>query len=422
MSAASPSRSYRGRVLTPVPAPGALVPPLRFIEDGVVVVGRDGHIVSVEPWSAAAPRPALDLHPRVIAPGFADVHVHFPQTRVIGRAVGPLLDWLATAVFPEEQRFSDEAYAREVAADMYGSMLSFGTTCAGVYATSSPAAARVAFDGARSAGVLAQIGLVLMDRGAPEGLLVPLERALSDLAGLLERHRGDDHLRLAVTPRFALACSPELLAGGAAFAAEHGLLLQTHLSENGAECEATLAAFPGASDYLGVYEASGVAGERALYAHAIHLSESEWDRIARSGARIAHCPDSNAFLGSGRMRLREALRRGIPVGLGSDVAAGRTFDMRRVAASAYDTALAERAPVSPDELFSLATWSGANVLGFGDRTGALTPGRRADFTVIDVPGYARARDDVLGHLLFASDAAPIVWTCLGGCRASLDTV
>lgn len=414
-------RAFRGRILTPVPAPGALVPPLRFEEDGVIVTGDDGRILAVEPFSPAAPRPVLDLHPHVLVPGFTDAHVHFPQTRAIGCAVGPLLDWLDSTIFPEEQRFSAEAYAREVAGEFYGRMLSFGTTCAGIYATSSPVATRVAFEAAARAGMLAQIGLVLMDRGAPDGLLVPRARALADLAELLAERRGDDRVRLAVTPRFALSCSPELLAGAAAFADRHGLLMQTHLSENPSECEATLAAFPGARDYLGVYESFGLAGDRALFAHAIHLSESEWERLAAGGSRLAHCPDSNAFLGSGRMRLREALRRGIRTGLGSDVAAGRTFDMRRIAASAYDTALAERAPVSPEELFALATWGGADVLGFGDQAGALTPGRRADFAVIDVPAYARVRDDVLRHVLFASDATPVVRTYLAGRRADLDT-
>lgn len=422
MSAERRPTSYRGRILTAVPAPGVLVPEVRFEEDGVIVVGAGGEVLAVERFSRAAPRPALDLHPHVLVPGFTDAHVHLPQTRVVGCAVGPLLDWLDHTIFPEEQRFSDEAYAREVAGEFYRRMLSFGTTCAGVYATSSAVATRVAFEGAGRAGMLAQIGLVLMDRGAPEGLLVQRDRAIADLAGLLERHRDDPCLRLAVTPRFALSCSPELLAAAAAFAAENRLLVQTHLSENVSECEATLAAFRGAPDYFGVYEAFGLTGERSLFAHAIHLSESEWDRVARGGSRLVHCPDSNAFLGSGRMRLREALRRGVRVGLGSDVAAGRTFDMRRIAASAYDTALAERDPVSPEELFALATWGGADVLDFGDRAGALTPGRRADFAVIDVPEYARSRDDVLRHVLFASDATPVVRTYVGGRRVDLDTV
>lgn len=409
-------RCFRGRVLTPVPAPAgaAGLPPLRFEEDGVVVVDRDGLIVAVEPFSRSAPALALDLHPHVLVPGFSDAHLHFPQTRAIGSATGPLLDWLDRTIFPEEQRFSEEAYAREVAGEFYGRLLSAGTTCAGIYATSSPVATRVAFERAASAGLLAQIGLVLMDRGAPDPLLVPRGQALADLAALLAAHGDHDRLRLAVTPRFALSCTPELLQDAARFAADNALLVQTHLSENTGECDATLAAFPGSADYLGVYERFGLAGERSLFAHAIHLSPSEWDRLAASRSRLVHCPDSNFFLGSGRMRLREALRRAIPVGLGSDVAAGRTFDMRRIAASAYDTALAERDPVTPEELFSLVTWGGAAVLGFGDRTGALTPGRRADMAVLAVPGYAKSADDVLRHALFASDATPVVRTYLAG--------
>lgn len=414
MSTSKTLRSFRARILTPEPSAKEHVPPLRFEEDAVLVVAASGEIVSVEPFSSAAPGPVLDLRPCVIAPGFVDAHVHFPQARVVGRAVGPLLDWLETTIFPEEQRFSDEAYAREVAAEFFPRLAELGTTAAGVYATSSPIAARVAFEAAKEVGLLAQIGLVLMDRGAPDRLLVPEDRAVADLVDLLVRCGGDDRVRLAVTPRFALSCSPGLLARAAAFAAENRLLLQTHLSENMAECEATLAAFPGARDYLGVYEAAGISGERALFAHAIHLSESELLRIQAAGSKIVHCPDSNAFLGSGRMRLADMLRRRIQVGLGSDVAAGRTLDMRRIAASAYDTALAEGDPVSPETVFALATWGGAQVLGLGARTGALTPGRRADFVVIDVPSYTRSKADVLSHLVFDSDTTKVARTYLAG--------
>jgi guanine deaminase len=413
-------RAYRGRVLTPVPAGGARVPELRFLEDGVVIVGPSGLIESVEPASPNAPRPALDLHPHLIVPGFADAHVHYPQTRVVGAATGGLLDWLERTVFPEEMRFGDAAYAGEVAGEFFGKLRAAGTTCAGIYATSSPVSAAVAMERAEAIGMLAQVGLVLMDRGAPEGLLVPRERALADQAALLAAHGGPD-VRPAVTPRFALSCSRELLRDAGAFAAERRLFVQTHLSENEGEIAATRAAFPEAPDYFGVYEEAGLAGERSLFAHAIHLSPREWDAVAGTRSPLVHCPDSNLFLGSGRMRLREALRRGIRVALGSDVGAGRTFDMRRIAAAAYDTALAERDPVSPEELFSLATWCGAEALGFGDRAGALTPGRRADFAVLDVPAHARSQHDVLGHALFASDATPVVRTYLAGRLSSPST-
>ncbi|MFO0587215.1 MAG: guanine deaminase [Polyangiaceae bacterium] len=415
--ACGPFRSYRGRIVTPVPSEEAgapWVPPLRFLEDGVLVVDAAGRIAAVEAFSSDAPGPVLDLRPHLIAPGFVDAHVHFPQARVIGSATGPLLDWLDRTVFPEEARFSDEAYAREVAAEFFGRMIACGTTSAGVYASSSPAATRVAFEACVESGMLAQIGLVLMDRGAPSNLVVPRDRAMADLAALHAARGQGAGPELAVTPRFALSCSRELLADAGEFAARHGLCVQTHLSENLGEIEATRAAFPEAPDYLGVYEAAGLVGERSLFAHAIHLAPREWERLAATRSCIVHCPDSNLFLGSGRMQLREALRRGIRTALGSDVAAGRTLDMRRIASAAYDTALAERAPVTTEELWSLATWCGADVLGFGDRTGALTPGRRADFVVIDVPLRARSLADLLGQALFASDVTRVVRTFLSG--------
>ncbi len=408
-------RSIRARILTPVPGEKwSASAPLQFVEDGLIGLSADGNIVSVGPYLPGARGPILDLHPHVVVPGFSDAHVHFPQTRVIGSASGPLLEWLKQTVFPEEQRFSEEAYAAAVSDELFDRMFACGTTTAGIYASSSPVSMRVLFERAKKTKMFAQLGLVLMDRAAPNDLVVSCDVALSHLTELLSSFSGHETLRLAVTPRFALSCSWEFLLKAAQFASKNGLFVQTHLSENLAECEATLVAFPGAQDYFGVYESAGLAGPRSLFAHGIHLSEAEKARIVGTDSAIIHCPDSNFFLGSGQMGLRDLLNRGIRVGLGSDVAAGRTFDMRKVAASAYDTALLKGAPVSPKELFVLATWGGASVLGFGALTGALTPGRRADMAVIAVPEYAKSEADVLGHVLFASDSAPCVRTYMAG--------
>ncbi|MBK8255102.1 MAG: guanine deaminase [Polyangiaceae bacterium] len=411
------ARSYRGRVLTTRPEQSVFKTHLE--EDGVVVVGADGTILFVGPYSNNVPHPVVDFHPHVITPGFADVHVHYPQTRVMGRATGPLLDWLSNTVFPEESKFVDSAYADKVANEFYAHLIASGTTCAGIYATSSKSATQTAIQHALNVGIAAQVGLVLMDRGAPDALVVSREQALSDLAQLLNFTAGNERVKLAVTPRFALSCTPELLREAGHFAAQNKLLVQTHLSENVEECRATLAAFPGCADYLSVYESAGLVHDQALFAHAIHLSDSEVERMARAGAKVAHCPDSNLFLGSGTMLLRALLSAGIKVGLGSDVAAGRTFDMRRIAASAYDVALLQKAPVSLEELFALLTFGGAQVLGFGDTRGALTAGRMGDFLVIDVPEYTRQKSDILGQLLFASDTCKVIRTYLSGKKPNL---
>jgi len=391
-------RGYRGRVLTPHGNAGAV----RFLDDGLLVV-EAGRIVSVGPYSAdAATFAVLDLRPAVLLPGFVDAHLHYPQTRVIGSASGPLLDWLDHTVFPEEARFQDEAYARIVATELTARLLAAGTTTSAIFSSSSELATNVLFEALDHAGLRAVAGLTLMDQACPEAVRVPADEALAACERLLARWHGHDSGRLAfaVTPRFALSCSRALMEGAAKLAKDHDLLVQTHIAENPAEGSAVIAAHPWASDYLGIYEQTGLLGPRTVLAHAIHLSASEWDRVAALGVSIAHCPDSNFFLGSGRMRLDEAMSRGVTVGLGSDVAAGRSFDMRRAMAHAYDNALALGRGVTPGRLLTLATLGGASALGLGAETGSLEPGKSADFIAVSLPAYAETEAAILGQLAF----------------------
>ena len=74
--------------------------------------------------------------------------------------------------------------------------------------------------------------------------------------------------------------------------------------------------FPEALDYVDVYDRAGGLSERAVLAHAVHLSDRELDRLVESGARVAHCPASNLFLASGVMPLGRYLEAGLPVGPG----------------------------------------------------------------------------------------------------------
>jgi guanine deaminase len=392
------ARVYRGRLCTPLSAGG-----IAYADDALVTV-EDGRIESVRPFHEALLGKSLvyDLRPAVIVPGFVDAHVHYPQTRVIGRAGAPLLAWLEGTVFPEEARFASEAYAREVAASFVAALAAAGTTTASVYGSSHEGATSVLFEALAASGLRALAGPTLMDQRCPEALRVPPEEALPALERLGARWHGHDggRLQLAVTPRFALSCSRPLMEGAARVAAVHLLLIQTHLSEQPEEGAAVLAEHPFASDYLGVYEAAGLLGPRTLLAHSIHLSASEWDRLAAAGARVAHCPDSNFFLGSGRMDLAAAHRRGVPVALGSDVAAGRSFDMRRAMSYAYDNALCLGQRLAPEDLLRLATLGGAEALGLGAVTGSLEEGKDADFLALSLPGPAASREELLAQVVF----------------------
>src|SRR5262245_61370528 len=115
----------RARLLTP-DLPGSV----RYASDAMVVVS-DGRIASVGPWDGGPVDE--DLRPGVLMPGFVDAHVHYPQTRIVGRATGGLLDWLAQSTFPEEARFADRAHAERVAVRFCTALAAAGTTRALVY-------------------------------------------------------------------------------------------------------------------------------------------------------------------------------------------------------------------------------------------------------------------------------------------------
>jgi guanine deaminase len=101
--------------------------------------------------------------------------------------------------------------------------------------------------------------------------------------------------------------------------------------------------------------------------------------------------------------LTEPQKRQIPVALGTDVAAGRTFDLRRIMSSAYDNALCLNHRVLPAELFRLGTLGGAAALGLDSSIGSLEVGKEADICVIELPAYVQGVAAVLSRIVFSSD-------------------
>ena len=405
------ARTLRGRLLAPDPdAPG-------WTEraDALVALDAGGRVVSVADAPAGCTVP--ETWPgAVILPGFVDGHLHYPQFRMTGSASGPLLTWLATTTFPEEARFAGPAYAEEVAHGLCGALAAAGTTTCSLYGSPHPAATDTLFRALDGWGLRAQAGMTLMDRDAPpENLLAP-RAALAACRGHAARWHGHDdgRLRVVLTPRFAISCTPALLRGVGALAAELGLPIQTHISENTDEIAYTAELFGSSADYLGVYEDHGVLQAGTLLAHCIHLSASEWARLVAADAVVVHCPDSNFFLGSGVMGLQAALDRGARVCLGSDIGGGRAFSMRRVAARAYDASLLAGARVAPETLLWLATRGGARALGVGARVGCIAPGFDADLVAIDLPPGGVG--SIFDQLLFREDHGPVRATLVRGRR------
>ena len=419
---AVPPFSLRARVVSPLAGGRTL-----DLADGLVAVDERGRIASVEAvrGGVALPDDVVDVRPWVVLPGMVDLHAHLPQVPNAGLGYAlPLLDWLDRLTFPTERSWADPAVAERLAPAVFRALASAGTTTVLAYGVVYEAAMEAAFRAAEAHGIRAILGKVMMDRLTYDPTIEPstiLARTLAESRRLAERWHGADDGRLgyAVTPRFAISCTAELLAASAELAAELGCWWQTHLAEDPAECDEVARLFPESRDYLDVYERAGGLGPRAVLAHAIHLSPSEQARVAAAGARIAHCPTSNAFLGAGVMPLAERLAAGITVGLGSDVSGGSElslFGVMRTGAYAQQArrALATRAagagddagpPVlGPLDWLRLGTLEGARALGLDDRIGSIEPGKEADLIAVD-PARTAPLDATIDDVDFADPAA-----------------
>jgi len=338
----------------------------------------------------------------LIVPGFIDCHTHYPQTIIVGAYGKDLLGWLDTHTFPAEETFADEAVCRRVAGLFFDECLRHGTTTAAVYGTVHEHSVDAFFAEAARRDLCMVAGNPLMDRNAPEAMRVSLDEAVARSARLIGRWHGRGRCVYAVTPRYAPGCSPALLKACATlWAIRDGIVLQSHLSETRAEVAWARKLFPKARSYFDVYERHGLAGPRAIYGHGIHLSEEEHAGLHATGTALAHCPTSNAFLGSGRFDIAKAKKpkRPVNVGLATDIGAGTTFSMLRTMGAAYETARLAGADLAPAEALYLATRGSAEALGLAHRIGSIAPGYDADLVVLDLASTpliaargARSRD------------------------------
>lgn len=376
-------KAIRGRLLSYGDAPN-------FHEDGVVHV-LDGKIAAVGATSALLPHlpvgTPIEHHPdRLILPGFIDLHIHLPQTKVIASYGAQLMEWLERYTFVEEAKFDDPQVAAAGAEFLLDELLRNGTTSAVVYGSVHPQSVDAFFAASVRRGTAMIAGKVMMDRFAPAALLDTAQTSYDDSKTLIDAWHGRARQLYAVTPRFAITSTPaQLDAAGALLKNFPDLFMQTHLSENAAEIEQVLTLYPKARDYTDIYDRAGLLGPRALFGHCLHLSEVELDRLSESGSVAVFCPTSNLFLGSGLAdRSRFVTRaKAVRVGLATDVGAGTSFSMLRTAAEMYKVGQLQGQSLSAHDAFRWITSGNAEALGLDHEIGVLEPGRYADLVVLD---------------------------------------
>ena len=364
---------------------------MHYEADALVVI-EDGRIKAFGAYaglknSLEAGTPVTTYTDALILPGFIDLHVHYPQTQIIGAYGKQLIDWLNRYTFPAEQQFADVNHAREVSKLFLDECLRVGTTTAMVYGTVHAHSVEVFFDEASKRDLRMIAGKVMMDRNAPATLLDTAQTGYDQSKALLEKWQGVGRLGYAITPRFAPTSSPaQLEAAGALWREFPHVHMQTHISENTDEVAWVHELFPDRKNYLDVYDHYGLVGKRAVFGHGIHLDEAEWQRLHDAGAAVAHCPTSNEFLGSGLFRFDNAKKKSRPVrvGLGTDVGAGTCLSPLRTMGEAYKIGELCGNSLCAADAYFLATRGAAESLHIEDKIGSIAPGMEADLVVLDL--------------------------------------
>jgi len=316
--------------------------------------------------------------------GFIDSHVHVPQLDIIGSYGKQLLDWLNDYTFPMETLFSDEEHSKAMTKRFIDCLFAQGTTTAMAFTTSFAHSAEHLFEEAYKRNMRLLAGKVTMDCNAPDALLDTPELAFSDSSRLIEKWHGEGRLGYAITPRFAITSSVKQLEYLKRLQNNYpGVWLQTHLSENKQEVDFVKELFPSSKDYLDVYETYGLHTDKTVFAHGIHLSDMELDRLKDTGSTIAFCPSSNLFLGSGLLDLERVLKAGVNVVLASDVGAGTSLSMFKTMGDAYKVCQLQGNALSACDAYYMSSLGAAKALKLSQHIGNLDVGKEADAILIN---------------------------------------
>lgn len=357
--------------------PGHALQPEMFVAVSGRRIDMLGRMADIPSTAAAT---TIDCRGNLLMPGLINGHNHCAMTLFRGLADDlALADWLNNHIFPAEKRHVSPEMVYWCSRLAAAEMLLSGTTCVADGYFFSGEAARAL----RDCGMRAVIGHGVVDFPAPS---VPdPAKNIETVAAFLDQWLGADPL---ITPAvFAHApytCSPRTLSRAKALAKERGVRFFTHIAESSRE-KKMIIDLRGPTP-LGHLAALNLLDDRTVLIHAVWLDDYDLELLAKSGAHVVTCPQSNLKLASGIARVPEMLALGIEVGLGTDgCASNNSLDMFRemdLLAKLHKATHLDATAMPAHQALRAATSANARLLGLDD-LGTIEAGKLADLVVID---------------------------------------
>jgi 5-methylthioadenosine/S-adenosylhomocysteine deaminase len=389
-------------------------------------------IAAVGPNVAAGDAEVIDAAGDIVIPGFIDTHRHTWETSIRTCApdyalityFGSILDKFAPHYRP------DDVYAGNLWGALECINAGITTLVDWSHIMNTPAHADEAIRGLRESGIRSVFAYGFPNTSLQDWWFGPdyAGSVLTPDADDVRRVRkqqlssNDDLVTMALATRGPNFCKPDVVRHDWELARELGLNITVHV----------------AMDRFG-YTKMQVTGLRDMdllfpnttYIHSSHLTDEEWALVRDSGSNVSFAPQIEIQMGHGWAPAVKATEYNVPIGLSSDVATTASADqftqMHAVFGSergrkhenAWDADLdgLEASPglITSRQVLEWATMGGAEVAGLADRTGSITPGKKADIVIIDGSAVNVAPIiDPVGAVVCAADVSNVKTVLVDG--------
>lgn len=350
---------------------------------------------------------------RVVFPGLVNTHTHAAMVYFRGLADDlPLMDWLQNYIWPAEGKWMNEDFVGDAVELACLEMLKAGvTTYADMYFFENIAGKKLEKIGMR--GVL---GAGIIDFPFT-GYAQSAEDYFINAENHINNWKDSELVFPCIAPHATYTCNSDNYKRSNTIAEKYDVPLHTHLAETQfevAECQRRYSKTP--VEYL---ESIGLLSERLSAAHCVWVTDNEIDLLAKRRVGVSHCVESNLKLASGFAPVAKMLRAGVKVALGTDGAASNN-DLSILGEMSTAAKVQKAADMDPTVIDSktallMATRNGAEILGIGEKTGSLKPGKKADLVMADLDKpHLTPLYDIYSHITYCLRPSDIETVMVNG--------
>ena len=380
-----------------------IIAPKVILQDGKILTGsavviQDGKILKIGRLSTIKkryPKEGIEYWTDMaMVPGTINIHNHCFQSLLRGLAVGkPFLTWRDQALYKYSPILTpDDLYTGSAFA--FSEMMKCGVTTVSDFFyvhNDEKESDEAIVQAAKDVGIRLVLARTMYDwTGAPAGYVESIDTAVNNTRDLAEKYNGSESLMTNIlpAPHSLHAASTDMVKAGFELARELGTKFHIHVAEEPFEVEDVKKQF--GIRPVELLDKIGVLGDNMVAVHAVWLDENELKLFCDKKASLAYCPSSNMFLADGVTNIKEMVKNGVTIGVGTDGACSNNrisvFEEMRMASLLQKADKLDALTIDSDVAFDFGTKNGGKILDLP--IGEIKEGCRADLVGLDLNDFS----------------------------------